>query len=69
MDQQKQQNKDYIIQSLQMQMSKYPIEIAERDSIMTEQFQEIEGLKKELEEYRNKEIKEMNKGGKTNAKK
>lgn len=65
----KQPNKDYIIQSLQMQMSNHPMEIANRDAVITEQYQEIEELKKSLEEYRNKELEEMDKGGKTNDKK
>ncbi len=59
MEQPKQPNKDYIIQSLQMQMSNHPLELANRDAVITEQYQQIEELNKQLEEYRNKEIEEM----------
>ena len=55
----KQPNKDYIIQSLQMQMSKHPMEIAYREAEITELYQKNEALTKELEEYRSNEIEEM----------
>lgn len=55
----KQINGDYIIQSLQMQLSESAYKIAERDALITEHHEKIVELEKELEGYREKEIKEM----------
>ncbi|GGJ48428.1 hypothetical protein [Virgibacillus salexigens] len=55
----KQPNKDYIIQSLQGQISNSSFLIAERDAIITEQHQEIQELKKQIEEITEKQIEEM----------
>ena len=52
-------NKDYIIQSLQIQNSENVIKIAERDAMVTQHHEKIKELEKELEGYREKEIKEM----------
>lgn len=65
----KQPNKDYINQSLVNQIADFARQVAIRDATITEIYQQIAELTKELEEYRGKEIKEMDKGGKTNAKK
>lgn len=55
-----QQNKEsYVIRSLANQSADAAVKIAERDAIITEQYQEIEQLKKELEKYLEKEIEEM----------
>ena len=54
-------NKDYIIQSLQLQLSESAIKIAERDAMVTQHHEKIVELEKELEGYREKEIKEMDK--------
>ena len=54
-------NGDYIIQSLQMQISESIMKIAERDALITEHHEKIVELEKELEGYREKEIKEMDK--------
>lgn len=58
---QKQPNKDYINQSLVSQIAELTMKIAERDAAITELYQEREKLNKELKEYRNKEIEEMDK--------
>lgn len=50
---QNQPNKDYINQSLVNQIANLSMQIAQRDAVITEQQQE-------LEEYRQKEIEEMN---------
>ena len=52
-------NKDYIIQSLQLQLSESTIKIAERDAMVTQHHEKIMELEKELEGYRANEIKEM----------
>lgn len=52
----KQPNKDYINQSLVNQIANLSMQIAQRDAVITEQ-------QMELEEYRKKEIEEMDKGG------
>ena len=54
-------NGDYIIQSLQMQLSESTYKIAERDALITEHHEKIVELEKELEGYRKKEIKDMDK--------
>ena len=54
-------NKDYMIQSLQLQLSESTFKIAERDAIVTQHHEKIKELEKELEGYREKEIKEMDK--------
>ena len=56
-----QPNKDYVIQSLQLQLSESTFKIAERDAIVTQHHEKIKELEKELEGYREKEIKEMDK--------
>lgn len=56
-----QPNKDYMIQSLQLQLSESAIKIAERDAMVTQHHEKIKELEKELEGYREKEIKEMDK--------
>ena len=48
----KQPNKDYINQSLVNQIANLSMQIAQRDAVITEQ-------QMELEEYRKKEIEEM----------
>lgn len=55
--QMKQPNKDYIIQSLQNQLSNANMDIANRDAIITELYQEKQELQKQLDEQ---EVKEMN---------
>ena len=62
MEQPKQPNKDYINQSLVNQIASLSMQTAERDAIITEQFQQIQELQS------NKEIEEMDKGGKKNGK-
>lgn len=52
-------NKDYIIQSLQLQLSESTYKIAERDAMVTQHHEKIKELEKELEGYREKEIKDM----------
>ena len=42
-------NKDYVIQSLQLQLSEANMKIAERDSIITEYYDRIQELEKQLE--------------------
>ena len=42
---QNQPNKDYIIQSLQNQLSQAQMQIAQRDAVITEQYDEMEKLK------------------------
>lgn len=59
MKQSKQPNKDYINQSLLNQIAESSMKIAERDSIITELYQELDGLKQELDEYRKNEIEKM----------
>lgn len=54
-----QPNKDYMIQSLQLQLSESAIKIAERDAMVTQHHEKIKELEKELEGYREKEIKDM----------
>ena len=49
MPQQKPINKDYVIQSLQLQLSEANMKIAERDSIITEYYHRIQELEKQLE--------------------
>ena len=56
-----QPNKDYMIQSLQLQLSESTFKIAERDAMVTQHHEKIVELEKELEGYREKEIKEMDK--------
>ena len=58
----KQPNKDYINQSLVNQIANLSMQIAQRDAVITEQ-------QMELEEYRKKEIEEMDKGGEENVEK
>lgn len=55
----KQPNKDYINQSLVNQIANLSMQIAQRDAVITEQ-------QMELEEYRKKEIEEMD--GQSDAK-
>ncbi len=57
------------IYSLQNQLSEYIGKVTDRDVINIKLQRKNAELEKELEEYRNKEIEEMDKGGKTNAKK
>ncbi|MCC2248866.1 hypothetical protein JUJ52_02685 [Virgibacillus sp. AGTR] len=52
-------NKDFIIQSLQVQLSQASLNVAQRDAIITEQKQQLDELKKELEQSRKKQIEEM----------
>lgn len=59
---QNQPNKDYINQSLVNQIANMSLQIAQRDAVITEQ-------QMELEEYRKKEIEEMDKGGEENVEK
>lgn len=54
---QKQPNKDYIIGSLQQQLSKSSIERAERDAVIIEQQEKIVELEAKMEELR-KEVGE-----------
>lgn len=46
---QKQPNKDYVNQSLVNQIAGLSMQIAERDAIITEQFQQIQELQSENE--------------------
>lgn len=48
----KQLNQDFIIQSLQIQLSNAHMQIAERDALITAHHQRIQELEKELEELR-----------------
>jgi uncharacterized protein involved in exopolysaccharide biosynthesis len=50
----KQLNQDFIIQSLQIQLSNAHMQIAERDALMTEYYQKIQELEKELSELKEK---------------
>ena len=50
-----------MIQSLQLQLSESTFKIAERDAMVTQHHEKIVELEKELEGYREKEIKEMDK--------
>lgn len=52
-------NKDFIIQSLQVQLSQSALNVAHRDAIITEQKQQLDELKKELEKSRKQQIEEM----------
>ena len=52
-------NKDYMIQSLQFQLSESTFKIAERDAMITQHFEKIKELEKELESYQEIEIREM----------
>ncbi|MDY7044030.1 hypothetical protein RVS70_07400 [Virgibacillus sp. M23] len=52
-------NKDFIIQSLQVQLSQSALNVAQRDAIITEQKQQLDELKKELEQSRKQQIEEM----------
>jgi len=54
-----QPNGDYIIQSLRNQLADRGMDIASRDAVITEQYQRIDELEKELEEYRKNELEEM----------
>jgi len=54
-------NKDYMNQSLVSQIARLSMQIAERDAIITEHHEKIVELEKELEGYRKKEIKDMDK--------
>ncbi|WP_193064920.1 hypothetical protein [Oceanobacillus oncorhynchi] len=58
---QKQPNKDYINHSLVNQLAEASMKIAERDATITEQYQQIGELNKELEELRQQQIDEMDK--------
>ncbi|MFD1066701.1 hypothetical protein [Oceanobacillus locisalsi] len=58
---QKQPNKDYINQSLVNQLAESNMKIAERDALITEQYQEIEELNEELDELKGQQINEMDK--------
>lgn len=42
-----QMNKDYIIQSLQQQLSQANMQIAQRDAVITEQYDELDKYKKQ----------------------
>ncbi len=59
-----QPNKDYMIQSLQIQNSENVIKIAERDAMNTQYYERIIELEKELEEIRKEQISEMDEDGK-----
>lgn len=50
----KQLNQDFIIQSLQIQLSNAHMQIAERDALITEYYQKIQELEKELAELKEK---------------
>lgn len=52
-------NPQYVIQSFQKQISDLSMDVANRDAVITEQYQQIAELEKELKEYRGKEIEEM----------
>lgn len=54
-------NGEYVIQSLINQIAESSRNLAEREAVITEQYQRIQELEKELEKYRNKEIEEMDK--------
>lgn len=54
-------NGEYVIQSLINQIAESSRNLAEREAVITEQYQRIQEFEKELEKYRNKEIKEMDK--------
>lgn len=56
---QKQVNKEYVIQSLMNQIAGLSMDRAERDSIITELYQEIDTLSSEIKECRDKEIEQM----------
>lgn len=55
----KQPNKDYMLQSLGNQVAEMSVKLAERDAYITELYQE-------LQQYREKEIEEMD--GQSDAK-
>lgn len=54
-----QPNKNYVNQSLVNQIANFSLQIAERDAVITELSLENQQLKKELEELRAEQIKEM----------
>lgn len=54
-------NKDYVNQSLVNQLADASLKIAERDAAITELYQEIGKLNKELEDLRQQQIEEMDK--------
>ena len=49
MEQPKQPNKDYVNQSLVNQIANLSMQIAERDAIITEQYQQIQELQSDKE--------------------
>lgn len=58
-DKEKSLNSDYIIQSLQIQLSENIMKIAERDALVTQHYEKIQELEKELEGLRKEQIKDM----------
>lgn len=54
-----QPNANYIIQSLSMQLSEANLKVAERDAVITEQYERIKELEKEVENLRKDQIVEM----------
>ena len=61
MDQPKQINQNYVNQSLANQLADLHMQLATRDAVITEQYEKMAEMEKELQEYRDKEITEMDK--------
>ena len=53
-------NTEYVNQSLVNQIAELSMRIAERDAVITEQYNQINELKEELKELRTKEINKLN---------